>query len=522
MQAWAARCPGAARLAPAPALAVAGAALALYAPELARLPIYWQNPAHSHGPLVLLASCALFVQTWRRAARRAPARPAPWAGVAALLLPALALLALGRLSATVQFSLLGLPLLLAALALWAGGPARLRAQGRFAYFFLLFLVPWPAVLTDPLTQPLKLLISVAAEQLLHGLGYPVARDGVVLQLGAYQLHVADACSGLHSLFMLEAFGLLYLHLLRQPSAVRQATLAALILPISFTANLLRVLALALLTFHGGSALGQGLLHEGSGLLLFTLALLLLAPADTLLRRFAPDRPTEAPAPPCPAGPITRPGWTQAAPLLLALACVQLAVQHASALPPGASHIDLQQHLPPQVGGWRLVAGGPDQVVLIGPGEADVYDQQVLRTYADPSGRLLMLNISHVSQVGVLADTAHDPALCYVGQGFQLLALQPAPVAGVPGHRLLARRGGRLEAASYWLRTGARYDDGPLSARLHLLRDRLAGHANDGLLARASVLLKHPDEAPEAHAALEDFLATLVSSSPAGARALLQP
>lgn len=506
----------------APLLAVAGAAALLYAPVLATLAgRYWVTPAHSHGPLLLLAGAALFALSWHRAATTAAATAsAPSSRVALLLVPALALHALGALSGTVQLSMLALPLLLGGLTLWAGGPARLRAQGRFPYLFLLFLVPWPAWMTDPLTQPLKALISLCTEQLLHRLGYPVARDGVVLQLGAYQLQVADACSGIHSLFMLEAFGLLYVHLLRRPSALRQAALAVLILPISFTANLLRVLALALLTYHGGSALGQGLLHEGSGLLLFTLALLLLAPLDALLRRIAPSR--EAPQPP--ARPITGapPGWRRAVPVAAALLALAAALQHRVAPAPGAPSADLQRTLPERVGAWRLVAGGPEQVVPTTPGETEAYDQQVVRTYADEHGRLLMLNIGLVHRAAELQAVAHDPQACYAAQGFEVVTAADAAIGGVAGQRFLARRGGRLEAVSYWLRIGARYGRVTAATRFHLLRERLAGRVPDSLLARASLMLRHADDAAAAHAALEDFLAALVAASPPATRASLRP
>ena len=65
---------------------------------------------------------------------------------------------------------------------------------------LLFVIPLPYVITDVIVQPMKQLISIAAENVLYWMGYPVARSGVLLTLGGYQLLVADACSGINSLF----------------------------------------------------------------------------------------------------------------------------------------------------------------------------------------------------------------------------------------------------------------------------------------------------------------------------------
>jgi hypothetical protein len=39
--------------------------------------------------------------------------------------------------------------------------------------------------------------------LLYWVGYPIARTGVILQIGQYQLMVADACAGLQTLLTLE-------------------------------------------------------------------------------------------------------------------------------------------------------------------------------------------------------------------------------------------------------------------------------------------------------------------------------
>jgi len=258
----------------------------LYAPMLRQLARqYWPLPEFSHGPLVLAVALGLLASTaWlSRASAGGTPRPWRWAGWVLLGL-GLLLNAAGNVLAVVQFGVVSLAAVLAGTALLLGGPALVRAQW-FGYFFLLFLVPWPTWLSDPLTQPMKIGVSWAAEQLLHGLGYPVARTGVMLDVGPYRLMVADACAGLNALFMLEAFGLLYLHLLRHTSALRNAVLGLLIVPISFCANVLRVLTLALLTLHFGDAVGQGLMHEFSGLVLFAAALLLLAPLDALLRRW---------------------------------------------------------------------------------------------------------------------------------------------------------------------------------------------------------------------------------------------
>jgi exosortase/archaeosortase family protein len=85
------------------------------------------------------------------------------------------------------------------------------------------------------------------------------------------------------LLTLEALGLLYLNLVRRDSLFRNVGLAILIVPISFVANVIRVMVLSLITYHFGDEAGQGFLHGFAGMVLFLSALLLIIAFDTLLQ-----------------------------------------------------------------------------------------------------------------------------------------------------------------------------------------------------------------------------------------------
>lgn len=279
------------RMSPVPrwmpwALLGGGVAL-LYLPTLMGLAgSVWREEQQGHGPLVFALSVWLLGRRWR-AVR--DAREAPRVGLAsASLATGLALYVLGRSQGILVFEVSSLIFVLAGCVLLLSGAAALRPLA-FGLFFLVFMVPLPGLVVDTLTQPMKLGVSWVAEQLLYAAGYPIARAGVVLQIGQYQLLVADACAGLHTLFALEAMGLLYLNLVRHPSLLRNVVLALLIVPISFCANVLRVVVLCLVTFHLGDAAGQGFLHGLAGLLLFLAALALIMAGDGLLRVLLPRR-----------------------------------------------------------------------------------------------------------------------------------------------------------------------------------------------------------------------------------------
>jgi exosortase len=115
-------------------------------------------------------------------------------------------------------------------------------------------------------------VAGASVDFLALLGIPAARDGVLLYIGQYELVVAAACSGMNSIFSLTAIGLFYVYLLHHAHTRYAALLAGLMVPIALFANAVRVVALLLITYYGGEAAGQGLLHEAAGLFIFLIAL----------------------------------------------------------------------------------------------------------------------------------------------------------------------------------------------------------------------------------------------------------
>ena len=239
----------------------------------------WPSDEQGHGPIVLGVAAWLF---WRQreALLAAPLRPLPGLGWPLLLL-ALLFYAFGRAQDILLFEVGSQLFVLLALLLIFHGLAGLRAVW-FPLFFLLFMVPLPEVLVTAVTTPLKSAVSAVASQLLYWLGYPVGRMGVILSVGPYQLLVADACAGLNSMFTLEALGLLYMNLMNYRSAARNVLLAVLLIPISFAANIVRVMILVLVTYHLGDAAGQGFVHDFAGFVLFAVALLLMLIVDQLL------------------------------------------------------------------------------------------------------------------------------------------------------------------------------------------------------------------------------------------------
>jgi exosortase B len=256
--------------------------IVLYLPSLVDLLRgLWSTDQYAHGPIVLGIACWLIYRKWPGMWRASEGQSTSAAGWPIFLL-GLLLYIIGRSQDILLFEIGSAIWLLASLLLLMRGSAALKMQW-FPLFFMLFMIPLPGAIVDTLTMPMKMAVSYVAENILFWANYPIARTGVILQIGQYKLLVADACAGLHTLFTLEALGLLYLNIIRHDSLVRNISLAILVVPISFTANVIRVMVLTLITYHFGDEAGQGFLHGFAGMVLFLSALLLIIGADSLLQ-----------------------------------------------------------------------------------------------------------------------------------------------------------------------------------------------------------------------------------------------
>lgn len=257
--------------------------LVLYLPTLVDLfRGVWGTDQQAHGPIVLGIACWLMYRKWPEMWQVSEGQSISAAAGWPVFIFGLVLYIVGRSQDILVFEVGSVIWLLASILLLMRGGAALKAQW-FPLFFMLFMVPLPGAVVDVLTMPMKMAVSYVAENILFWANYPIARTGVILQIGQYKLLVADACAGLHTLFTLEALGLLYLNIIRHDSLFRNIALAILIVPISFTANVIRVMVLTLITYHFGDEAGQGFLHGFAGMVLFLSALLLIIGVDSLLQ-----------------------------------------------------------------------------------------------------------------------------------------------------------------------------------------------------------------------------------------------
>ena len=241
----------------------------------------WATEEQAHGPIIFALAIWLLYRQWPSMMERSTNKPSSAAGWLVLAIGLMSYI-IGRSQQVYILEVGSFIWVLAAILLIKRGSGALKVVW-FPLFFMLFMIPLPGTLVIMLTMPMKMAVSYVTEHILYWANYPIARNGVILQIGQYQLLVADACAGLQTLLTLEALGLFYLNVVRHTSVFRNVMLAIFIIPISFSANVIRVITLTLITYYFGEAAGQGFLHGFAGMVLFLTALILILGMDRLLR-----------------------------------------------------------------------------------------------------------------------------------------------------------------------------------------------------------------------------------------------
>jgi exosortase len=247
-------------------------------PILKPLVQQWANDDDfTHGFLVAPMSLWIAWQS-RDQILAAPLKPAWWG--LGVMVWAILQAYIGWIGAELFLQRTSVLVLLVGLLLVIGGSAFVRKL-TFPLLLLLFMIPIPAVVYNSITFPLQLFASRVAEAALDLLGYPVLRDGNILELASQKLSVAEACSGIRSLMSLSFLSLIYSYFFEDRVWMRWVLFVATI-PIAIIANAGRVTITGVLS-EINPELARGFFHELEGWVIFIIAGVMLVGLHGLLR-----------------------------------------------------------------------------------------------------------------------------------------------------------------------------------------------------------------------------------------------
>jgi exosortase len=229
------------------------------------------DPLYAHGFLVPLFALGLLVARW---GEFRPQQVSPsWWGLPVLLGAA----GLRLLGAYFHFNWLDaisfLPCL-AGLCLLVGGSQTLRWAWP-AVLFLAFMIPLPFQVGEALADPLRALATPVCTYVLQTLGLPALAEGNRILMNDVDLDIVGQCSGLRMLVTFFALSTAVALMIRKPLWERLLIVASAI-PIALAANMARITVTGILLETAGDRISHHAVHEGAGLAMMPLGLVLLA------------------------------------------------------------------------------------------------------------------------------------------------------------------------------------------------------------------------------------------------------
>ena len=253
--------------------------IALFREEVARLVESWSTANGSHGWLIPAFSIYFLYQD-RHRLKQVVGRP-NYLGVLLIFASLLLYVHFFRIGIYYPRQIMMLVLLAGVVLLLGGWPVIKVVWLPVA--FLIFAMPLPARLYYNLTMPMRELSSMVAAGLLNALpgitceamgvlingARQVMTDGIT-RVEAFNLNVAEACSGMRLLLAFLALGVAMAYLEYRPILHRLILLAST-LPIAIFCNMLRVLLTGLIHIYIGGQYATGMLHTVLGMVMLAVA-----------------------------------------------------------------------------------------------------------------------------------------------------------------------------------------------------------------------------------------------------------
>jgi len=446
------------------------------------------KPEYSHGIIIPVLS-AVLIWRQREELRRLPFTGS-WFGLL-LIAGGLALRLVGELTTLETLQHYAFLLVIYGLVLTLTGPVIFRRLW-MPLLILVFAIPLPSVFNNALSLQLQLLSSQLGVGVIRAAGISVLLEGNVIDLGTYQLEVAEACSGLRYLLPLMTLAFIVAYLFRGPMWKRIVIFLSSI-PITVAMNSLRIGLIGITVDRWGTSMAEGALHDFEGWVVFMFSTGALVLTAVGLTRVGGSRtkwseafnfgPVSAPSP---AAAPERAQWVPksfiaAAVLILGGAAADVAMPAPQLITPARAGFD---EFPNKFGEW---VGQREQLQSIYL-DALQLDDYVLANYVRPDGHSVNFFSAYYRQQD--ADRhVHSPHDCIPGGGWEIQTFGQSPFpaghAGetFPANRAVIQLGSNRAVVYYWFQVRGRRFTNEYVMKWYLFWDALTRHRTDGALVR---------------------------------------
>ncbi len=470
---------------------------------------------YSHGPLIPLITGFLLWQKWDRI--RLAVGKGSWSGVWILGLGA-ALNIVGKLAAVFVLQQYSLIIVLAGLILSFGG-WRLLKEVAVPLVLLLFMIPLPGFFFNSLSAQLQLISSQIGVSMIRLFGVSVFVEGNVIDLGAYKLQVADACSGLRYLFPLMTLGFIAAYFFKSAWWKRAIVFLSSI-PITILMNSFRIGTIGLMVDRWGTGMAEGFLHEFQGWAVFMSSALVMLGEIVILAKigsrtqpwrevFGVDMPERRRRAVRGLSDRTQRSFVAASFVLVIFTAAFLVMPTPgdAATAPRASFASF----PSQIDRWSGRRAALDKIYI----DTLKFDDYLLSDFRAGSHSPVNLYVAWYDRQRA-GQSAHSPRSCIPGGGWRITNIDQQIIEGssLPGGKLAVNRvriesGAQKQIVYYWFQQRGRIITNEYLVKWYLLLDSLTLHRTDGALIRLIAPVGNGETEAVAEQQLREFAGALL-------------
>ena len=407
---------------------------------------------------------------------------------------------LGRVTSIYLFQHVGFVIAIAGLVAALGGVSLLRTLGA-PVSFLFFAVPPPYWVITVLSWKFQEMSSFLGVRMIEAMNIPVYLSGNIIDLGDYQLQVAEACSGLRYLFPFLSLGVMAAYMY-SGALWRKAVIVLSTIPITILMNSVRIAFTGYMVQAYGSEQAEGALHFFEGWVVFLLCLAALFGVVALLGRFSNPRISAIDALSTPELPLIAPSRARARPLhvISAIIAATLATYAMAQIVTVKSLITPDRRdfagVPDEFAGWETTVRPMDPSVA----ETLGADDTIVVDLAAPDGGVYNLYMAYL-EAQRDGRSWHSPRQCIPGGGWEIARheiIKTTTPRGAPiaYNRMLIKNGDSQQLVYYWYDQRGRKMANEFVMKAWLILDAITRKRSDGAMIRLITPL-HEGDTPEA-------------------------
>jgi len=469
-------------------------------PILGLLESWMEKEEYSHGLFIPLI--AFYILWQRRGVIKSIEFSPSWYGVILLGLAMLLLMAgvIADREIAKNYSLI---LTLLGVVLAVGGKVLLK-ETLFPIILLLFVIPLPGLLNASLTAQLQIISSELGVGFIRLLNIPVMLEGNVIDLGEYELFVAEACSGLRYLYPFISLGLIVAYFYKAPFWQRLVIVLSTV-PITIFMNSFRIGMIGILVKSNGIAAAEGFLHDFEGFVVFMGATALLLFEVWVLYKlsgvakknpgikfddvFGIDVGNRTHSI---AEHRTQKGTSsQAIVALFIIVLGGLAANQAGSREIYIPERESFDTFPLSLGEWTARQGtlAPSILDVLG---SDDYFTGSYRKKENEAVNFLVVYFNKQQDGSAI----HSPQVCLPGGGWEIIENEDTIISFADGQdsvkRTIIRQGEHKQLVYYWIQQQGQRFSNEYFARASLLMEAFKSNRTDGALVRLITMVDNDD------------------------------